>query len=102
MKSKIQAVALVYAIAMTFGVASRTAQANDEGPCKQIKEACETAGFTKGQAKEGNGLWVDCIDPIMSGTAQPKKATKPLPTVDAQVVAACKAKHPKFGQHHGK
>lgn len=69
-----------------------------EGPCKQIKEACEKAGFVKGQAKEGTGLWVDCIDPIMKGSAQPSNAKKPLPTVSADAVSACKSKHPDFGQ----
>jgi len=73
-----------------------------EGPCKEIVDACEKAGFVKGQWKEGSGLWVDCIDPIMRGTAQPKKADKPLPTVPANLIAACKAKHPNFGQQQGK
>ena len=73
-----------------------------EGPCKEIKEACEKAGFVKGEAKEGYGLWVDCIDPIMKATPQPSKAKKPLPSVGADLVNACKAKHPNFGQGHGK
>ena len=74
----------------------------NEGPCKEIKEACEKAGFVKGKAKEGYGLWVDCIDPIMKGTPQPSKAKKPLPAVKADLVNACKAKHPNFGQGHSK
>ena len=74
------------------------AEEKAEGPCKQIKEACEKAGFVKGEAKEGYGLWVDCIDPIMQGTAQPAKAKKPLPAVSPDLVGACKAKHPNFGQ----
>src|SRR4051812_29788423 len=82
-------------------MAPLTAQAAGDAashPCEQIKKACEAAGFIKGEAKQGNGLWVDCIDPVMRGQAQPKKATKPLPPVDAALVAACKAKHPHFGQ----
>ena len=71
-----------------------------EGPCKEIKEACQKAGFMQGEAKEGFGLWVDCIDPIMRGTAQPSKAKKPLPAVTADLVRACRAKHPSFGQGH--
>lgn len=72
-----------------------------EGPCKEIKEACEKAGFVKGDAKQGFGLWVDCIDPIMKGTPQPANAKKPLPAVGADVVNACKAKHPNFSEGHG-
>jgi len=68
-----------------------------EGPCKTIHDACTAAGFIQNDAKIGKGLWVDCIDPIMQGTAQPAKAVIKLPTVDASVVAACKAKHPNFG-----
>lgn len=73
-----------------------------EGPCKQIKDACEKAGFVKGKAKEGTGLWVDCINPIMQGKPQPAKAKITLPTIDASVVSACKAKHPKFGEREAK
>ena len=73
-----------------------------EGPCKEIKQACEKAGFVKGEAKEGFGLWVDCIDPIMKGIVQPGNAKKPLPAVGTNLVNACKAKQPEFGQGHGK
>jgi hypothetical protein len=69
-----------------------------EGPCKEIVQACEQAGFVKGEAKEGLGLWADCIDPIMAGKAQPANSKKPLPSVPAGVVSACKTKHPNFGQ----
>jgi hypothetical protein len=73
-----------------------------EGPCKQIEQVCEKAGFVKGEAKEGYGLWVDCIDPIMKGVSQPAKAKKPLPAVGGDLISACKAKNPSFGQGHGK
>jgi len=78
--------------------ASAEEKHEQEGPCKAVKEACEKAGFVKGQAKEGTGLWVDCIEPIMKGSAQPAEAKKPLPKVSADLVNACKAKHPDFGQ----
>src|SRR5438067_2418594 len=77
--------------------------ANDEnpgkaqGPCKQVEKACEGAGFIKGDWKKGDGLWRDCINPIMQGQTSVPGGTKPLPSVDSSVVAACKAKHPKFG-----
>jgi hypothetical protein len=70
------------------------------GPCKQIEQACKTAGFIKGDWKKGDGLWRDCVDPIMQGQSNVAGATKPLPSVDAKAIADCKAQHPKFG--HGK
>jgi len=66
-------------------------------PCQQIRQACLKAGFTQSGAKQGNGLLADCIIPIMQGKAQPANASKPLPTVDAQLVKDCHAANPKFG-----
>ena len=68
------------------------------GPCEQIVAACSSVGFVKGDAKEGFGLWHDCIDPIMRGTSQPPNAVKPLPAVNPELIAACKQKHPNFGE----
>ncbi len=68
------------------------------GPCKQIAQACTSAGFIKGDWKKGDGLWRDCVDPIVQGVTSVPGATKPLPSVDPSVVAACKAKHPKYGE----
>ena len=67
-------------------------------PCVDIRAACQDAGFVKGGAREGVGLFVDCVAPIMRGTPQRPKASKPLPSVDAELVAACQARHPNFGQ----
>jgi hypothetical protein len=92
---KILGLTLLLAALNCFG------QTQKEGPCKQIEDACVKAGFVKGEAKEGYGLWVDCIDPIMKGTAQPSKAKKPLPAVEADLISACKTKNPNFGQGHG-
>jgi hypothetical protein len=36
--------------------------------------------------------------PIMQGTPQPRRAGKPLPQIDPQLVADCKAQNPNFGQ----
>ena len=74
------------------------AVARDPGPCEQITAACESAGFVRGAGPEGAGLRVDCINPIIQGTPQPPRASKPLPQVDPQLVAACKATNPRFGQ----
>ena len=67
------------------------------GPCKQIAAACQSAGFIKGDWKKGDGLWRDCVDPIMQGKSSAPGGTKPLPQVDAGLISACKAKHPKYG-----
>ena len=66
-------------------------------PCVQIAEACRAAGFIPKDFKEGDGLWRDCVDPIMQGKTVVPGATKPLPIVKAATVAACKTKNSKFG-----
>jgi N-acetylglucosamine-6-sulfatase len=58
------------------------------------------AGFVKGGVSSGNGIWQDCIDPIMQGKPQRRKASKPLPHLDPQLVEACKTKDSSFGQTH--
>ena len=68
-----------------------------QSPCKQIEQACKNAGFIPGDWKKGDGLWRDCVDPIMQGQANVPGATKPLPAVNANAIAECKAQHPKFG-----
>ncbi|MBC7661184.1 MAG: hypothetical protein H7249_15915 [Chitinophagaceae bacterium] len=84
-----------------FLLAAKPVMAHDKGapgPCKQIAEACKTAGFVKGDWKKGDGLWRDCVDPIVQGQTTVAGATKPLPTVDPVIVSACKEKNPKFGE----
>jgi hypothetical protein len=68
------------------------------GPCAQIAAACKSAGFIEGDYKTGNGLHVDCIDPIMRGTPPPHKTKLSLPQVNPELIASCKAKHPDFGE----
>ena len=67
-------------------------------PCAQIKMACTRAGFVPNGTKMGAGIMVDCIQPIISGTPQRKQATKALPQIDPQVVAACNKRSPNFGK----
>jgi hypothetical protein len=76
---------------------SAPVQAAPKGPCAQIRAACTQAGFVANGAAMGAGIVVDCIRPIMAGTPQRKRATKPLPQVDPQVVVACKNQNPNFG-----
>jgi hypothetical protein len=70
-------------------------------PCAQITLACKKAGFAALGTKKGVGIVLDCVRPIMQGTPQRKEATKPLPQIDPQLVAACKEQNPKFGTARG-
>jgi hypothetical protein len=70
-------------------------------PCAQIREACARAGFIFNGANTGHGIVVDCIRPIMAGTPQRQRATRPLPEIDPQVVVACKNRNPNFGMGGG-
>jgi lipoprotein-anchoring transpeptidase ErfK/SrfK len=85
---------------LIFGLAATvtTATAQNQGPCRQIRLACEGAGFTQGAARDGVGLLVHCMIPIMQTKAQPPTARRPLPTVSPQLVADCQASNPTFGQ----
>jgi hypothetical protein len=68
------------------------------GACASIAKACLDAGFIPGDWKKGDGLWRDCVDPIVQGQTSVPGATKSLPTVDAKSIAACKKHRPKFGE----
>jgi lipoprotein-anchoring transpeptidase ErfK/SrfK len=74
------------------------AAAQVQGSCGQIRSACQEAGFVQGAAREGIGLQVHCIMPIMQARAQPLTARKSLPKVNPQLVANCKASNSRFGQ----
>jgi hypothetical protein len=90
-------VGLICAV-VVFGATAAVAQAPRRGACGQIVAACQQAGFERGGAKAGNGIAVDCIRPIMQGTAQRRRAAKPLPRVAPELVTACSAANPNFGQ----
>jgi len=68
--------------------------------CAEVRAACEQAGFVQGGARSGEGLFVDCIAPIMRGMPQPRRAGRPLPQINLQLVADCKAQNPNFGQRN--
>ena len=67
------------------------------GPCEQIVAACKSAGFVEGEYQKGYGLYMDCIDPIMQGTARPANA-KPFPPLAPALIAACKQQHANAGE----
>jgi hypothetical protein len=76
---------------------AQPAQQPQARPCAAIRQVCVQAGFALNGARAGEGLVVDCIRPIMQGTPQPKRATKPLPAVDPALIEACRARNPNFG-----
>jgi hypothetical protein len=84
----------ILGVAITFW--SGAADAQNMGPCMQIRAACEQAGFVQGGAREGTGLYVDCVRPITLGLQQPPRASIPFPAIDPQVIAACRARNPNF------
>jgi lipoprotein-anchoring transpeptidase ErfK/SrfK len=89
--------ALTYLLAIGLGVPD-LASAQGQGACAQIKALCQNAGFIQGAAHLGVGLQVDCIIPIVRGTAQRPKARIPLPQIDRGLVAQCVNDHPRFGR----
>src|ERR1700693_3609413 len=62
----------------------------DQASCDQIRTACKNAGFVLGGGAR-DGLLLDCYNPIVQGTAQPRAASRPLPAVNPQLVSACRA-----------
>src|SRR5262245_23481976 len=62
-------IAVICQVVMALAVAT-AAHAQAEGPCRQIAAACRGAGFVVGGARNGEGVQVDCIRPIMLGMAQ--------------------------------
>jgi len=82
---------------MGLGVAALGTSAYAAEPCQEIVAACERAGFVQGNAREGNGLQLDCVRPILQGTP-PTRTTLQLPQVDPKTLADCKARDPRLGQ----
>jgi lipoprotein-anchoring transpeptidase ErfK/SrfK len=82
---------------LAFGISAPIATARDQGACGQIRAACLTAGFAQGAARDGIGLQVHCMMPIMQARVQPSTARRPLPKVEPQLVADCKASNLRFG-----
>ena len=90
------AIALLLIFCGGAGVASAAQRASGQ-PCQEIIAACQKAGFVAGGVNKGNGLQLNCVQPIMQGTTV-TGSEKPLPQVDPQTVAACKQRNPRFGQ----
>ena len=69
----------------------RAGWTNPNSPCGQIRAACLSAGFVQGGSSSGVGLQFDCIHPIIEGRPQRPRAGLPLPPINPQIVAACRA-----------
>src|SRR5262245_9403763 len=83
---------------LAVAISAPEAVARDQqGACGQIRAACLDAGFAQGAARDGIGLQVHCMMPIMQARAQPPTARRPLPKIDPQLVADCKAGNLRFG-----
>ena len=78
---------------MSLAVSARADEEKKDHPCKPIHEACEAAGFKKGDHKDKKGLYADCIKPILAGTAVPGV------TVTPEAVAACNAAKSEHHKH---
>lgn len=65
------------------------ASESKDHPCKELKAACEAAGYVKGGHKEKKGLHVDCLKKLMNG--EPVEGV----TVAADKISACKEKKEK-------
>jgi hypothetical protein len=73
------------------GMEPRAGWGNPNSPCGQIRAACLSAGFVPGGSGTGVGVQFDCIHPIIEGRPQRPRATLPLPPINPQIVAACRA-----------
>jgi len=95
-------VGALYTIAgLVVALPSSPARAQEMGPCAEVRAICEQAGFVQGGYREGNGLRLHCIHPIMQGIRQPQSVRKPLPPVNSQLVRACRRSDPNFGRVRG-
>jgi len=92
--------AILGTLIVGLGAAVSVQAAPRQPACAEIRAACEEAGFVQGGVRSGDGLFVDCIVPIMRGTPQPRRASRPLPQINLQLVADCKAQNPNFGQRN--
>jgi len=68
----------------------------DQASCDQIRTACKNAGFVLGGGAR-DGLLLDCYQPIVQGTPQPKLASRPLPRINPEVVNACRSGNGSVG-----
>ena len=83
--------------------ATSTKTARNEPPrypaCRQIYDECQKLGFIVGEAKQDNGLWKDCFDPVANG-GQATRDGKPIQVpVSPKTVQECREHRAK--EHKG-
>ena len=78
--------------AVSFAQAQSPAAAPANHPCVKVREACEAAGFVKGDHKDGKGLHKDCMSKLLQGQS--------VAGVNAAAadVAACKERKASKGK----
>lgn len=69
--------------------------------CESILKACREAGFVMGGIKRGNGMQADCLKPLLTESAQPKTATRPLPRVPSELITACRDQYRRENRQPG-
>jgi hypothetical protein len=77
-----------------LGAAVSVQAAPRQRACAEIS-GLRAGGICAGRARASDGLFVHCIAPVMRGTPQPRRASKPLPQINLQLVADCKAQNPR-------
>lgn len=64
--------------------------------CQRIVSECERLGFVQGEWRKDNGLWRDCVDPVVKGgtpTRDGKPIQVPVSSSDIQSCRAAQARH---------
>ncbi len=83
-------------IMTVLAVSQVFAQGEKGKPCMEVKKACEAAGFTKGDHKEGKGLHKDCMQKLANGEVVSGVS------IPADVISACKEKRTEHKEKKSK
>ncbi len=69
-----------------------------EPNCLAVYNACSQAGYIYGDAGKGNGLYKDCITPLVTNTPPPKPAPPGIvfPSQVAPQAQLCHQHHPRW------
>jgi|GEM_PF-2622511 len=89
-------VAIFAGVSIASAMDAVKAEPKKEGACAAVRTACEGAGFKEGAHKQGKGLWKDCVDPVVSGTAVEGVTV----TQTTEELAACKTQREAMEAHH--
>lgn len=85
---------MIRGLIVLMAAVSFQASAAPNRPCEAIKTDCSKAGFVVGEAKEGKGMWWDCLCPLLDpGFQRPKNAALPTPS-DPSAVQQCTSSNP--------